>query len=179
MSLGLLAGYGSASDSDNEEEPQQGTSEAAGAGLQDRMRLLSEGVGHALSLPPPPPPPAEPVFEQLPNPMKGSNKQKAKQKTIPGMSKKEMELMMRNAKWMDITTEEVDEDAAAPEFEYSTPLPISKDAAAKAAAPDPGEESGAGSGQAEYDYMSYVAEYQNYLAQSAALLQGQERSKEL
>ena len=52
MSLGLLAGYGSASDSDNEEEPQQGTTDAAGAGLQDRMRLLSEGVGHALSLPP-------------------------------------------------------------------------------------------------------------------------------
>ena len=45
--------------------------------------------------------------------------------------------------------------------------------------PDLGEESGAGSGQAEYDYMSYVAEYQIYLAQSAALLQGQERSKEL
>ena len=45
--------------------------------------------------------------------------------------------------------------------------------------PDLGEESGAGSGQAEYDYMSYVAEYQNYLAQSVALFQGQERSKEL
>ena len=104
--------------------------------------------------------------------------QGSSQKTIPGMSKKEMELMMRNAKWMDITTEEVDEDAAAPEFEYNTPLPFSKDAA-RAAAPDQGEESGAGSGQAEYDYMSYVAEYQNYLAQSAALLQGQERSKEL
>ena len=105
--------------------------------------------------------------------------QGSSQKTIPGMSKKEMELMMRNAKWMDITTEEVDEDAAAPEFEYNTPLPFSKDAAARAAAPDPGEESGAGSGQAEYDYMSYVAEYQNYLAQSAALIQGQERAKEL
>ena len=45
--------------------------------------------------------------------------------------------------------------------------------------PDLLEESGAGSGQAEYDYMSYVAKYQNYLAQSAALLQGQEHSKEL
>ena len=45
--------------------------------------------------------------------------------------------------------------------------------------PDLGEESGAGSGQAEYDYMTYVAEYQNYLALSAVLHQGQERSKEL
>ena len=45
--------------------------------------------------------------------------------------------------------------------------------------PDLGEESGAGSGQAEYDYMTYVAEYQNYLAQSAVLHQGQERFKEL
>ena len=83
--------------------------DSSGSGLQDRMKMLSEGVGHALSLPPPPPPP-EPVYEPLPNPMKAPTKGKAKQKTIPGMSKKEMELMMKNAKWMDITTEEVDED---------------------------------------------------------------------
>ena len=42
--------------------------------------------------------------------------QGSSQKTIPGMSKKEMELMMRNAKWMDITTEEVDEDAGVKFF---------------------------------------------------------------
>ena len=177
MSLGMLAGYGSGSESDDEEESQKMPGDS-GSGLQDRMKMLSEGVGHALSLPPPPPPP-EPVYEPLPNPMKAPNKGKAKQKTIPGMSKKEMELMMKNAKWMDITTEEMDENEAAPEFEYVTPLPFNKDSR-----PEPGQceevqAAGASSQEAEYDYMSYVAEYQNYMAQSAALVQGQQRAQEL
>ena len=37
----------------------------------------------------------------------------------------------------------------------------------------------ASSAQPEYDYVSYVAEYQNYLAHSAALMQGQERARQL
>ena len=38
------------------------------------------------------------------------------------MSKKEMEMMMKNAKWLDIVTEEVDEESK-PELDYNTPLP--------------------------------------------------------
>ena len=181
MSLGMLASYGSGSDSDNDEESQKVTKDASGPGLQDRMRMLSEGVGHALSLPPPPPPPepaSEPVYEPLPNPMKAP-KGKAKQKTIPGMSKKEMELMMKNAKWMDITTEELDEDGEAPEFEYNTPLPFSKDSRPEPGLGEEPQAAGASSQDAEYDYMTYVAEYQNYMAQSAALMQGQERAHQL
>ena len=178
MSLGMLAGYGSGSESDNEEESQKMPGDSSGSGLQDRMKMLSEGVGHALSLPPPPPPP-EPVYEPLPNPMKAPTKGKAKQKTIPGMSKKEMELMMKNAKWMDITTEEVDEDEAAPEFEYVTPLPFNKDSRPEPSQGEEAKAAGASSQEAEYDYMSYVAEYQNYMAQSAALVQGQQRAQEL
>merc|ERR1719322_1936554 len=174
MSLGLLSGYGS--DSDNEDEtPTPSIQNPANDQLQERLKSLSDG----LSLPPPPPPPSQ-TQEPLPNPMK---KVKTKQKSIPGMSKKEMELMMKNAKWMDITTEEVTEEDKS-EFEYNTPLPFSREQQAAAAAAEAGE-GAAGpsnpsvSSQPEYDYLSYVAEYQNYMAQSAALMEGQERAKQL
>lgn len=180
MSLGLLTGYGSGSESDNEEESQTapGGDNTQGAGpLADRLRVLSDGggVGLALTLPPPPPPEPEP----LPNPMKTS---KPKQKSIPGMSKKEMELL-KNAKWMDITTEGAVEGGGE-EFEYNTPLPFSKDKQPRAGgegSSSSGAEpvAAASSAQPEYDYVSYVAEYQNYLAHSAALMQGQERARQL
>ena len=88
--------------------------------------------------------------------------------------------MMKNAKWTDIVTEEVTEEDKS-DFEYNTPLPFSREQQ-PVEAPD---DSGAGpsnpsaSSQPEYDYLSYVAEYQNYMAQSAALMEGQERAKQL
>ena len=175
MSLGLLSGYGSGSDSDNEEETATPSVQSpANDQLHERLKSLSDG----LSLPPPPPPPSE-SLEPLPNPMKKVST-KPKQKSIPGMSKKEMELMMKNAKWTDIVTEEVTEEDKS-DFEYNTPLPFSREQQ-PVEAPD---DSGAGpcnpsaSSQPEYDYLSYVAEYQNYMAQSAALMEGQERAKQL
>ena len=175
MSLGLISGYGS--DSDNEEESSNNTqqsvstasSTSASNPIQERLKSLSDG---GLFLPPPPPP--EPVSEPLPNPMKQQSKPK-KQTQIPGMSKKEMELLMKNAKWMDITTEAVDDDDRA-EFEYNTPLPFNTDQRGETSDPGP---STSDAGQADYDYMSYVAEYQNYMNQSAALMEGQERAKQL
>merc|ERR1719328_467038 len=147
MSLGLLSGYGS--DSDNEEEtPAPSIQNPANDQLQERLKSLSDG----LSLPPPPPPPSQ-IQEPLPNPMK---KVKTKQKSIPGMSKKEMELMMKNAKWMDITTEEVTEEDKS-EFEYNTPLPFSREQQAAVAAAAEAGEGAAGpsnssvSSQPEYD----------------------------
>ena len=184
MSLGLLSGYGSGSESEDEETPNTANTPSVtnnSDDIKDRLKVLSDGVGLALTLPPPPPP-SEPQ-EPLPNPMKGPGPKPKKQKVIPGMSKKEAELL-KNAKWMDIVTEDIPEDAERTEFEYNTPLPFSRDRQSDTAA-DEGEEAGgsganyAMSGQPEYDYLTYVAEYQNYMAQSAALLQGQEKAKEL
>jgi len=169
MSLGLLTGYGSGSDSDNEEEnlsigAAQGSTERES--VHDRLKFLAGGL--SLPPPPPPPPPSDKI-EPLPNPLA---QQAKKQKTIPGMSKKEMELMMKNAKWLDIVTEEVDEESR-PEFEYNTPLPFST-------RQDEGEAESSGSGeQCESDYLSYVAEYQNYMAASASLMSGKEKSDQL
>ena len=166
MSLGLLTGYGSGSDSDNEEEnPSPGA--APDNTVHDRLKLLAGGLG----LPPPPPPPAEePEPEPLPNPLAHQSK---KQKTIPGMSRKEMELMMKNAKWLDIVTEEVDEECR-PDFDYNTPLPFSTSQDSGLA------ESGDSSAEkSECDYLSYVAEYQNYMAASANLMAGKEKSDQL
>ena len=182
MSLGLISGYGS--DSEGEEEtsnaqPTPSTSSASAVPnpMQDRLKSLSEG---GLFLPPPPPP--EEMSEPLPNPMKHQPSKAKKQKmNMPGMSKKEMELMMKNAKWMDITTEAVDEDEKT-EFEYNTPLPFSYDQRPEVTnntTEEAGSSSSAGQESVDYDYMNYVAEYQNYMAQSAALMEGQERSKQL
>ena len=181
MSLGLISGYGS----DSEDEESQNTTNTPSVtnsdDIKDRLKVLSDGVGLALTLPPPPPPPSE-TLQPLPNPMKGPGPKPKKQKVMPGMSKKEAELL-KNAKWMDIVTEDLPEDAEKPEFEYNTPLPFSRDRQSETAAD--GEEAGgsganyAMSGQPEYDYLTYVAEYQNYMAQSAALLLGQEKAKEL
>ena len=83
MSLGLLTGYGSGSESDNEEEIPAATTTSEST--HNRLKLLAG---------PPPPPPPQPT-EPLHNPLAHQSK---KQKTIPGMSKKEMETMMKNAK---------------------------------------------------------------------------------
>merc|ERR1719510_858243 len=76
---------------------------------------------------------------------------------------------MKNAKWVDIVTEEVDQESK-PEFDYNTPLPFS-------ATQEEGEAES--SQESESDYLSYVAEYQNYLAASANLLAGKEKSDQL
>ena len=154
MSLGLLTGYGSGSESDNEEEIPAATTTSEST--HNRLRLLAG---------PPPPPPPQPT-EPLHNPLAHQSK---KQKTIPGMSKKEMEMMMKNAKWLDIVTEEVDQESK-PEFDYNTPLPFS-------ATQEEGEAET--SQESETDYLSYVAEYQNYMAASANLLAGKEKSDQL
>jgi len=160
MSLGLLSGYGSGSESEGDEEVPTGGRSQDNNSVHDRLKLLAAS---SLALPPPPPPP-EP--EPLPNPLAHKAK---KQKTIPGMSKKEMEMMMKNAKWVDIVTEEVDEESR-PEFDYNTPLPFSATQ----------EESEAESSQeSESDYLSYVAEYQNYMAASAKLMAGKEKADQL
>ena len=78
-------------------------------------------------------------------------------------------MMMKNAKWLDIVTEEVDEESR-PEFDYNTPLPFT-------ATQEEGEPEG--SQESESDYLSYVAEYQNYMANSANLLAGKEKSDQL
>ena len=160
MSLGLLSGYGSGSESEAEEDVPTGGRSEDNNSVHERLKLLAAS---SLALPPPPPPP-EP--EPLPNPLAHKAK---KQKTIPGMSKKEMEMMMKNAKWLDIVTEEVDEESR-PEFDYNTPLPFT-------ATQEEGEPEG--SQESESDYLSYVAEYQNYMANSANLLAGKEKSDQL
>ena len=160
MSLGLLSGYGSDSESEAEEEVATVGRSGDNNSVHDRLKLLAAS---SLTLPPPPPPP-EP--EPLPNPLAHKAK---KQKTIPGMSKKEMEMMMKNAKWLDIVTEEVDQESK-PEFDYNTPLPFS-------ATQEEGEAET--SQESETDYLSYVAEYQNYMAASANLLAGKEKSDQL
>ena len=162
MSLGLLSGYGSDSESEEEEVPPGGRSDDTNS-VHDRLKLLAAS---SLALPPPPPPPPEPEPEPLPNPLAHKSK---KQKTIPGMSKKEMEMMMKNAKWLDIVTEEVDEESK-PEFDYNTPLPFSATQA---------EGEAESSQESESDYLSYVAEYQNYMAASANLMAGKEKSDQL
>lgn len=189
MSLGLLSGYGSDSDSENEEESPSIEASSSSAvinrdnsnsdNLRDRLKVLSDGgVGMALTLPPPPPPPSE-IPEVLPNPMRDIKPKK--KKLPPGMSKKEA-AMLENAKWLDIITEDAPEDGQKPEFEYNTPLPFSRERQTES---QTDEESGAAgtthamTSQPEYDYLSYVAEYQNYMAHSAALMEGQERARQL
>ena len=66
-------------------------------------------------------------------------------------------------------TGDVDEETK-PEFDYNTPLPFSVTQ----------EESEAESKvQQDNDYLSYVAEYQNYMAASANLIAGKEKSDQL
>jgi len=207
MSLGLLSGYGTDSDSDHadEEENQiQGilvTKDAptddskvsesepskipdsssgvlpSGESVLDRLKhLASEAVEVpddmelALSMPPPPPPPSLPAqpLGPLPNPLKHK---KPKQR-LPAIGRREMELL-KTAQWTHITTEEVGEGEKK-EFEYNTPLPFNitghggeEEEDESVVVPQP----------AEYDYVSYVAEYQNYLANSASLLEGQAKSQ--
>ena len=160
MSLGLLSGYGSGSESDNEEEsPAGGVVESQS--VQDRLRLL-------VAPPPPPPPPPPEESEPLHNPL--AHKAKKQKTSIPGMSKKEMEMMMKNAKWVDIVTEDVDEETR-PEFDYNTPLPFST-----TQEEDVTESS---KEKPDCDYLSYVAEYQNYMTASATLMAGKEKSDQL
>jgi len=193
MSLGLLSGYGSGSDSDEGGEDenqihgvlvdksvscgsqeQQSISLPTGESIQDRLKHLAgkavevpEDLEFALSMPPPPPP------EVLPNPLKPK---KSKQKLFPAIGRREMELL-KTAEWTHITTS--DNPVDKQEFEYNTPLPFNstepdgseemfEEDAAPPDVPQP----------AEFDYVSYVAEYQNYLANSAALLEGQKKSQE-
>jgi len=221
MSLGLLSGYGSGSDSDNgdEEESQiQGVlvtqktlpcddkgddtqnskeegddiqnidkevsdTESSGSGVLpsgesvlERLRHLAseavqvpEEMELALSMPPPPPPslPPEPLGP-LPNPLK-HKKPKTK---LPAIGRREME-MLKTAQWTHITTEAINEDEKT-EFEYITPLPFKLPGQGDE---DEEDESQVNPQPAEYDYLSYVAEYQNYLANSATLLEGQAKSQ--
>jgi len=188
MSLGLLSGYGSDSESENEEEypsPEASTSNVINSdnsnsdNLKDRLKFLSDGgVEAALTLPPPPPPPTE-IPEPLPNPMRNPTKPKKKQ-LPPGMSKKEAK-MLENAQWLDIVTEDAPEDGQKPEFEYNTPLPFSRERQTESQTDESGTAgtNNAMTSQPEYDYLSYVAEYQNYMAHSAALMEGQERARQL
>jgi len=207
MSLGLLSGYGTDSDSDHadEEENQiQGilvtkdtpiddskVSESepskipdgssgvlpSGESVLDRLKhLASEAVEVpddmelALSMPPPPPPPSLPAqpLGPLPNPLKHK---KPKQR-LPAIGRREMELL-KTAQWTHITTEEV-EEGEKKEFEYNTPLPFN---ITGQGGDEEEDESVVVPQPAEYDYVSYVAEYQNYLANSASLLEGQAKSQ--
>lgn len=198
MSLGLLTGYGSDSDpeemsdetqtlshdeiqtqSNNEIQTQSNDSEpskdagdtdsnvSTAALLERNKHLIESYVGAALSLPPPPPPPPPPTsMGPLPNPLKNK---KPKQR-LPAIGRREMELLKQNSNWTEITTTEVDEDAVKPEFEYVTPLPFS----ASGSASDPDKLEFSEQTDPQYDYLSYVAEYKNYMANSAKLIQGQE-----
>jgi len=201
MSLGLLSGYGAESDSDNSDEEEnqiQGIlvskdtssdsepSKPSGSGgilpsgesVLDRLKQLAseavevpEDIELALSMPPPPPPsslPPEPLGP-LPNPLKHK---KPKQR-LPAIGRREME-MLKTAQWTHITTEDVGEGEKQ-EFEYNTPLPFNT--SGQGGGEDDEEESVVVPQPAEYDYVSYVAEYQNYMASSATLLEGQAKSQ--
>lgn len=201
MSLGLLSGYGAESDSDNSDEEEnqiQGilvskdaTSDSepskpsgsggilpSGESVLDRLKQLAseavevpEDIELALCMPPPPPPsslPPEPLGP-LPNPLKHK---KPKQR-MPAIGRREME-MLKTAQWTHITTEDVGEGEKQ-EFEYNTPLPFN--ISGRGGGEEEVEESVVVPQPAEYDYVSYVAEYQNYMANSATLLEGQAKSQ--
>jgi len=206
MSLGLLSGYGADSDSDNGDEEENqiqgilvnkdtssddhkiGDSEPAkpsgsagvlpsGESVLERLKHLAseavevpEDMELALSMPPPPPPPSLPPqpLGPLPNPLKHK---KPKQR-LPAIGRREMELL-KTAEWTDITTQDVGEGEKK-EFEYNTPLPFNLTGQG---GEEEEEESVMVPQPAEYDYVSYVAEYQNYLANSATLLEGQAKSQ--
>jgi len=201
MSLGLLSGYGAESDSDNSDEeenqiqgilvskdtpsdsePSKPSGSAgflpSGESVHDRLKQLAseavevpEDIELALSMPPPPPPsslPPEPLGP-LPNPLKHK---KPKQR-LPAIGRREME-MLKTAQWTHITTEDVGEGEKQ-EFEYNTPLPFNT--SGQGGGEEDEEESVVVPQPAEYDYVSYVAEYQNYMASSATLLEGQAKSQ--
>lgn len=201
MSLGLLSGYGAESDSDNSDEEENqiqgilvsketssdsepfkpsgsGGILPSGESVLDRLKQLAseavevpEDIELALSMPPPPPPsslPPEPLGP-LPNPLKHK---KPKQR-LPAIGRREME-MLKTAQWTHITTEDVGEGEKQ-EFEYNTPLPFNT--SGQGGGEDDEEESVVVPQPAEYDYVSYVAEYQNYMASSATLLEGQAKSQ--
>jgi len=208
MSLGLLSGYGSDSDHSDEEENQiQGilvsndtsknsdiepSKPSASAGVLpsgesvlERLKYLAseavqvpEDMELALSMPPPPPPSSLPPPEHLgplPNPLKHNKKPKNK---LTGIGKKELELLKAAGagQWTEITTESV-EDGEKTEFEYNTPLPFNLPGQG-GGEEDEEDESLVDNHPPEYDYLSYVAEYQNYMANSATLLEGQAKSQE-
>ena len=81
--------------------------------------------------------------------------------------------MLKTAQWTHITTEDVGEGEKQ-EFEYNTPLPFN--ISGRGGGEEEVEESVVVPQPAEYDYVSYVAEYQNYMANSATLLEGQAKS---
>lgn len=181
MSLGLISGYGSGSESDGEDTETAAESKTESAietpaeaevmtsSLHERLKCLAEATlpgSSALFLPPPPPPSHThpPPVEPLPNPLK----QKKGKTKLRGMGRREAE-MLATAQWTDITTEAVD-GASKPQFEYNTPLPFNPESETGGAG---GEEGGGKKESAEYDYMSYVAEYQNYMAGARQLLEGQ------
>jgi len=205
MSLGLVSDYGTGSDSDNSEDEEhqiQGvlvkqdkveevkgvhdcnsdnTSNLdgvlpSGESVMDRLKNLAgeavempEDIELALSMPPPPPPSAlPPATAPLPNPLK----QKKSKQRLPAIGRREME-MLKTAQWTHITTSEVSEEEKT-EFEYNTPLPFNISGQGN---DDVEEENVVVPQPAEYDYVSYVAEYQNYLANSATLLDGQAKSQ--
>jgi len=206
MSLGLLGGYGSGSDSDNcdeeenqihgilvnkdtpasddnkvsESEPTKPSGSGvlpSGESVLERLKQLAsqavevpEDMELALSMPPPPPPslPSE-ALGPLPNPLK----HKKPKTRLPAIGRREME-MLKTAQWTHITTEAVNEDDKQ-EFEYNTPLPFNLPG--QGGGEEEEEESLVNPQPAEYDYLSYVAEYQNYMSNSAALLEGQAKTQ--
>jgi len=213
MSLGLLSGYGSGSDSDHSDgeetqikgilvnkdtaatshgkvsdsEPPKPTAPEgvlpSGESVLERLKHLAseavqvpEEMELALSMPPPPPPSSLPLEPQvpLPNPLK-HKKQKTK---LTGIGKKELELLKAAGagQWTEITTEAVEEGEKT-EFEYNTPLPFNLTGQG-GGDDDEEEDSLVDNHPPEYDYLSYVAEYQNYMANSATLLEGQAKSQE-
>ena len=182
---GILVSKDSSSETVSDSEPSKPSGSASagvlpsGESVLERLKHLAndavelpEDMELALSMPPPPPPPSLPPqpLGPLPNPLKHK---KPKQR-LPAIGRRELE-MLKTAQWTDITTQDIGEGEKQFEFEYNTPLPFNL--TSQGGAEEEEEESVVVPQPAEYDYVSYVAEYQNYLANSATLLEGQAKSQ--
>eukprot|EP00092_Neocalanus_flemingeri_P037713 GFUD01041059.1.p1 GENE.GFUD01041059.1~~GFUD01041059.1.p1 ORF type:complete len:410 (+),score=143.28 GFUD01041059.1:53-1282(+) len=161
----------------------------SGESVLERLKFLASEAGVevpddmelALCMPPPPPPssrPPPPLPSSLPpeplGPLPNPLKHKKPKTRLPAIGRREME-MLKTANWTEITTEAIG-DGEKQEFEYNTPLPFTLPG--QGGEDDEEEESQVNPQPAEYDYVSYVAEYQNYMASSATLLEGQAKSQE-